>query len=654
MSVTRRGGTADRRASAELASGRGPHVCLALAVSVAACYARTQTQDTKAQDAKVQDAKVQDAKIQDARAHDERRHDDDDDDAAAHDARAHDARAHDATAHDATLHGDARAEGGTTGPTGVDVLTHHNNVARTGENLSETVLTTSNVNVNSFGKLFSLPVQGQVYAQPLVVTNVAVGGKMRDVLIVATMHNVVYAFDANLGGAPLWEVTLGPTVPAADLIPTGDAAVHAMWTTLNIQPEAGILSTPVIDRDNGYIYLAREDFTGGVQSFKVHVLSLATGQDEPGSPTTVAASVPGTPADGGSLTFSAVHQAQRPGLLLLNGTVYLGFGSHDDNFPFAGWVLGYTYNAAAGSLAQTHVFNVTPDGNGGGIWASGQGLVTDGQSIYVATGNGTSSAWSGGSSYAQSFIKLSPDLEVLDWFMPYNYADLTEIDYDLGSAGPVLIPDTSPQLITGGGKEGVVYVVDTTNMGHLGTVDNMGTQFFQATTHLIFSSPVIWSAGGTRMYVWGNGDVPHAYSFKNGAFDTSAIATGPVTSTGAAGPACMSLSSNGATAGTGILWASVPLQNPTAKTVAGMLYALDALTLTELWTSADNASRDGVGNYAKMSLPTVANGKVYLGTFSQQVLVYGLLPTDGGVAVKDGGVEAGSRTEGGVEAGADR
>ena len=195
--------------------------------------------------------------------------------------------------------------------------------------------------------------------------------------------------------------------------------------TTNIQVEIGILSTPVIDREHGYIYVAHSDFTNSVQSVKLHVLSLATGKDLPGSPVTINAQVHGTgqgASDAGIITFNPEYQLQRPGLALLNGTVYLAFSSNKDLAPYSGWVLGYTYSAAAKTLTQTQVFNTAPDGDRGGIWMGGQGIITDGQSLYLMVANGSVTAQSGGQSYGESFLKLSPALEVEDWFIPYNYA----------------------------------------------------------------------------------------------------------------------------------------------------------------------------------------------------------------------------------------
>lgn len=517
-------------------------------------------------------------------------------------------------------------------PGRVDVLTQHDDVARTGQNLGETTLNTSNVNASSFGALFKLPVQGLIFAQPLVVTNTTVNGATHDVLLVATMHDIVYAFDANAAGPPLWSLSLGTPVPSSAIGPIS-SKTGKPFGTANIQVEIGILSTPVVDRANDLVFVTCKNWVNNVQTLWLHALSLSTGQEQPGSPVQIAAQVQGTDDDGGvhTVTFDAAYQAQRPGLLLLNDTVYMAFASHEDFQPFHGWILGYQYNRSTGKLSQTQVFNTTLDGDDGGIWQSGQGLVSDGQSIYAIVSNGTTSAQNGGTSYGESFLKLSPNLLVQDWFVPYNYEWLTKTDTDLGAGGPVLIPGTTPPLITGGGKQGVLYLVDTTSMGHMGTVDDKSTQSFQAVKYSIYASPVVWTGGAApRLFIWGSGDVIKGYDLYKGLWRTTPAVTtvGSIATPvfpGADPVGALAVSSNGSKAGTGILWATKPNTDPDHATVPGDFYALDATTLADLWDTTQNPTRDGFGNYAKFVPPTVANGKVYLATHSQQVVVYGLL-----------------------------
>ena len=514
-----------------------------------------------------------------------------------------------------------------TKPAPVDVLTQHNDSARTGQNLAEAVLTTSNVNVNQFGKLWSLPVQGLVYAQPLLVTGLAIAGTVHDVLLVATMHNVVYAFDANSSGAPLWTQSLGPSVPHEVIaVPcVGDGG------TPNIQVEVGILSTPVIDRETSRVYLTNKTYVNQVQQLWIHALDLTTGLDLPGSPIEMTATVPGNPYDGGTTSsLEAPLHAQRPSLLLLNGVVYVAFASHEDCGAYHGWILGYRYDDDAATLTQTAALDLSTDGIQAGIWQSGQGLLSDGTSIYGVTSNGSLTAQNGGGSYGECFLKLTPGLSVTDWFAPVGFDGLNVADNDLGSGGPVLLPGTVPPLIMSGGKGGILYVVDMANMGHLGNGVDDVVQEWQAVYGGIFGGLAAWTGGGDlRAYVWPEGDYLEAFVFSNGLFAmTPAVTSAPnanVSSPGQDPTGILAVTSNGTKPGTGIVWASKPLDTPDHSTVPGTLYAFDALTLRELWDSKENAARDDYGSYPKFVPPTVANGKVYMATHSQQVVVYGLL-----------------------------
>lgn len=323
----------------------------------------------------------------------------------------------------------------------VNVLTQHNDAGRSGANLSETVLTPSNVNANGFGKLFSVPVDGHVYAQILYVSGLTISGGKHNVFFVATEHNSVYAYDADTG-SPLWQVNLGPSVPSADI------------NTPNMPVEIGITSTPVIDPASETLYCVAATKENGSYLYRLHALDLATGDEKLGGPTLIQASVPGTGAASvnGVITLDPFKHNNRPGLLLANGTIYMAFASHEDYNPYHGWVLAYS----ASTLQQTAVFNVTPNGSQGGIWQAGQGLTADASgNVYLMTGNGTTSAPSGGSDYGEAFLKMSQSgstLSVSDWFIPNNYDSLNSYDTDLGSSGVLGIPGTS--LIVGGGKEG--------------------------------------------------------------------------------------------------------------------------------------------------------------------------------------------------------
>ena len=505
----------------------------------------------------------------------------------------------------------------------VAVTTHHNDTSRTGQNLNESVLNISNVNVNTFGKLFSRTVDGQIYAQPLYVPNLSVAGQIRNVVYVATQNDTVYAFDADDPNAssPLWHVNFGTPVPSTDVAP--DCA--------DITPQVGITSTPVIDTNSSTIYVVAKTKNTSDDSyhFKIHALDLITGTEKFGGPTEIAAQVPGTGVDnvGGTVIFDSLQQFNRPGLLLLNGIVYVAFGSACETPPWHGWIIGY----GASTLQQVAVLNTTPNGSDGGIWGGGQGLLADSvNNIYAMTGNGTFDPTPGGD-YGDSILKISTasGLSIVDYFTPTNQADLDAADLDLGSGGPMALPGAN--LIVGSGKDGIVRVLDTTNLGQFSATTNNNIQNFQGTTGFVFmGAPIYWNSPnhGPNIYIWSGNDFLKAYQLVNGKFVTTPVSQSTVLeAAGYSNSVPLSLSANGNQAGTGIVWAAGALSsNANQQTVAGVLRAFDATDLTnELWDSRQNAARDDVGNYAKFSPPTIANGKVYLATFSNQMGVYGLL-----------------------------
>jgi hypothetical protein len=508
------------------------------------------------------------------------------------------------------------------------VLTQHNDNSRTGANLNETILNTSNVNVNQFGKLFARVVDGQVYAQPLYVPGVNIQG-LHNVVYVATMTNNLYAFDADDPAAsePLWQVNFGPSVPNLDVSGPND-----------IEGPIGITSTPVIDNASGTLYCVAKTKEGTSYVQRLHALDLTSGQEKLGGPVVIDGSVPGIGDDSvaGTIRFNALRHLNRPALLLSTGYLYIAFGSHEDNRPFHGWVLSYD----TATLQQVASFNVTPSGWGGGIWSSGQGLALDDSgSIYFMTGNGTFNTIAGGQDCSSCFIKLStPFLNLVDWFAPYNQNDLNVNDFDLNSSGPLLLPGFN--RLVGGGKEGKLYVLDRANMGHFQAGSNSQiVQDLQITygNHL-HGSPIYWESPvhGPLVYVWYEENHLEAFKIVNGLFETNIDPnTGllaPATKSTMAVPPGMpggvlSLSANGTAAGSGILWATAPYNaDAHINVVAGILRAFDASDLSiELWNSKQNAARDDFGNFAKFTPPTVANGKVYVATFSDQLLVYGLL-----------------------------
>jgi hypothetical protein len=488
-------------------------------------------------------------------------------------------------------------------PAQVDVLAHHNNRERTGVNLQETVLTPANVNSKQFGMLFKRVVDDQLYSQPLVVSNVKIAGGWHEVVYVTTVNNSVYAFDANDASAtaPLWHVNFGTP-----------AGVHdADFTCTDINGNMGIVGTPVINAEKTALYVVALTKAGGQFSQRLHALDLATGADLPNSPATITAP-----------DFDPIWQNQRPGLFLSGGNVFIGYASHCDNGPYHGFLLGY--NAA--SLKQVGVFNTSPGGEEASIWQSGQPpAVDDNGNIYFITGNGS---WNGTTQFSESFIKLDPHMHLVDWFTPTNHFQLDKDDNDLNSSGAVLIPGT--HLVIGGGKEGVLYVIDTNHFGHLG--DEHAVQHFPATSSHLHSM-VYWKSAknGNLLYLWGQRDKARAYRFNGDKFDETPFMIRPDKNDGHPG-AMLSLSADGDK--DGILWAAIHATGDSwNESRPGILHAYDADDINhELWNSLEKPERDNCDNYSKMSPPTVANGKVYLASFGKenigtgQMCVYGLLP----------------------------
>lgn len=501
----------------------------------------------------------------------------------------------------------------TVAPAQVDVLTQHNDLERTGANLHETLLTHENVNVKQFGMLFKRVVDDQVYGQPLYVSHVRVGGGFHDVVYVTTVNNSVYAFDANEASAstPIWHVNFGTPANLHD----------AKFGCLDINGKMGIIGTPVIDKQSGTLYVVALTRAGGGFIQRLHALDIATGADMPESPVTIAAP-----------DFDPLMENQRPALLLSGGVVYVGYASHCDKEPYHGFLMGYD----AKSLRQTAVLNTSPTGSEASIWQSGQAPAVDAQgNIYVVTGNGS---WDGKVNFSESFLRLSPQLKVLDWFTPTNHFDLDAKDTDLDSSGATLIPGTN--LVLGGGKEGVLYVLDRRNLGHLG--DEHALQHFQASSSHLHSF-VYWKSDerGSLLYVWGQRDRARVYELKGDKLIETPVMMRPEVNQGHPG-AMLSLSANGGKEG--ILWAAIHATGDSwHESRPGILHAYDADDIEhELWNSLENPERDDCNNYSKMAPPTIANGKVYLASFGTenigtgQFCVYGLLPDGPAPAAPDG------------------
>jgi len=312
----------------------------------------------------------------------------------------------------------------------VNVLTANYDNARTNANVQEKTLNPSNVTKNTFGKIGSFPVDGQIYAQPLYVAGVQIPGKgTRNVVYTVTMHNSVYAIDADALGSttPLWQVNFGPSLPSS------------LFHFTDILPEVGVLSTPVIDPVQQIIYVVSDTLEDGAPVFRMHALSLGDGHETSYGPVVIAASSKGTGGgadDNGTLQFDASLQLQRPGLLLLDGAVITAFGSHGDDANFRGWMIGYD---ASDLRKQVAVLNTTANTLGGSIWQAGRAPAVDSDgNVYLATGNGE---FDGVTEFGNSILKLSGrQLALLDWYTPENWAALRDDDQDLGSAGVILIP----------------------------------------------------------------------------------------------------------------------------------------------------------------------------------------------------------------------
>jgi len=505
---------------------------------------------------------------------------------------------------------------------------------RSGANLQETQLTQSNVNVTAFGKIWTYTVSGSVFAQPLYMANLTMPatGVATNVLFVVTMNDLVYAFDADgKSTAPIWSVDLtkqtnGTPVPITDIVQNN---------TLNIVGNVGIESTPVIDASTNTIYLVARTKESGAWFQRLHALDITTGAEKFGGPTVISGSVAGTgsASSGGVVAFDPRIENQRSALALTNGQLFIAWSSHEDLNAYHGWVMRYS----ASTLQQTGIFCDTPNGSMAGIWMSGRGPAIDAAgNAYYITGNGT---WDGATEFGESFLKFAPTgtLSVLDWFTPNNYTALNTADEDLGSSGPILISGTD--LIVGGGKQSLFYLMHTGNLGHengsngqiVETLNNLGGP--------IHSGPVYWNrstgAGGPLLFEWSNQSQPmRSFHFNGSTFDATPVATGSISSAAGQSGGVLTFSANGSTAGTGIVWSSMPTSADGDHGIhPGILRAMNADNLQELWDSNLNASRDSLGNWPKYSAPFVMNGRVYIPSFPSDgvsnsvVSVYGELPT---------------------------
>ena len=513
---------------------------------------------------------------------------------------------------------------------GVNVTTYHNDNARDGWNASETTLTPQNVNVNTFGKLSELPVDGKVDAQPLYVSGLSIAGQTHNVLIVVTENASAYAFDAD-SGTQLWKVTaLGANETTSDNHGCGQ-----------ISPQIGITDTPVIDRANGpngtVFFVAMSKDASGNYHQRLHALDLTTGAELAGSPSEIQATFPGNGygSTSGMQVFDPGQYAERVGLLLMNNQIYLAWTSHCDDDPYTGWLMAYSET----TLKQSSVLNLTPNGPStphfgdgeGAVWMSGAGLAGDAQgNIFFLDANGTfdstltANGFPSSGDFGNSFMKVSTTGNVLaaaDYFAAYNLQSESDADQDLGSGGAMLLPDQTDaggvvrHLAVGAGKDTNIYVVNRDNMGKFNASSNNAV--YQEIPDAL--SGGAWSMAAlfnNTVYYAGVGDHLKSFPIANALLATTPAAESANTF-GYPG-ATPSVSSNGSQ--NGIVWA---IENQNG---AGVLHAYDPNNLpTELYDS--NQAPNGRDNFSdnKFVTPTVANGKVYVGT-QTSVAVFGLLP----------------------------
>jgi hypothetical protein len=503
-----------------------------------------------------------------------------------------------------------------------DVLTYHYNNAHTGLNAKETTLTLSNVNSTSFGKLFTVTVDGLVDAQPLYLSAVTIQGATHNVLIVATEHDSVYAFDADTGTL-LWQVTT---------LLSGETTSDDRGCK-QITPEIGITATPVISRPGGsggviYVVAMSKDASGNYHQ-RLHALDATTGSELYKGPVDITAKYPGTGdgSSGGYVSFDPGQYAERSALLLVENRIYLAWTSHCDIRPYTGWIMGYN----SSNLDQTTVLNITPNGYKGSIWGAGTGLTADTSgNIFFLAANGmfdttlNSNGFPADGDYGNAFLKLSAKgkLAVADYFEMFNGPTESDEDFDLGSGGAILLPNmkdasgTTWQLAAGAGKDTNLYIVNRNSMGKFNSASNsIYQELLGVFPKGVWSMPAYFNG---RLYYGPTGEPIMAFQFKEATLQTPAVAQ---TSLSFPYPgATPSISSNQAE--NAILWAN-------ENTTNAILHAYNATNLQEIYNSEQAPNhRDQFGAGNKFITPVIINGKVYVGT-TTGVGVFGLLPTPG-------------------------
>ena len=498
-----------------------------------------------------------------------------------------------------------------------NVLMYHNDLAGTGQNLTETILTPATVNSNTFGKLFSIPLDGYVFPAPLYLSGVNIPGKgIHNVVFVATAHDTVYAFDADsnhgTNATPLWKVSFIDPLAGITTIPS---------TVLGFTdpPEIGIMGTPVIDASSGTIYVVAKirDASSVPLRYlaRLYALDVASGDAKFGSPVDIQGSAPGNGigSSGGILSFNPLYEANRCGLLLLNGVVYITFASHNDTGPYHGCIVGYD----AQTLEQVAYFYTTPNGSQGGIWMSaGAPTADEDGNIYCVTGNGAFDLNNGGVDFGNTFLKLATggtNIFVSDYFAPYNASALNAGDQDLGTCSPLLLPDSTgsaahPRLLVAGSKTGAVYLVDRNNMGYFNAFNN--GQIVQS-----LQVAPLWNTlayFNNLIYICPANNSLAAYRIANGQLSTAPMtrSTHKFSATGAS-PSISANETNGA-----IVWV-IEKDASFAGRGPAVLRAYDAMNLTnQFYSSNDAGTRDQLQIAKEFQVPVIANGKVYVATQS--------------------------------------
>ncbi|MGH9890878.1 MAG: hypothetical protein ACREA0_02600 [bacterium] len=515
------------------------------------------------------------------------------------------------------------------------VLTSRNDNYRTGAQIREKKLRPEKINVDNFGLQFTRQVDGKIYAQLLYVPKVRTAdGHKHDIVYAATAHNTVYAFDANdeTRTEPLWSKNLGPSVPVAD-------TASATRTCANMTPEVGITGTPTIDWPSETMYLVAKIKENGLWFNRLFALDIASG-DLRRPPVDIAGSVEGTgdTSVNGVLTFEGRRHNQRPGLLLLNGVLYIAFASHCDVPPHHGWIFAYDAN----KFERKAVWSTTPNGEAGAIWQSGVGLSADDDGrVYFTSGQGVYPPYVGRvqNGFGQTVGKLflhNDTFELEDWFIPSNVVAQNDADQDM-SFGPIIIPHTNlaASLMMGRFKPAKMYILQRNNFGHFHdnaadeitqtveisdpdfTADPLRTQFHRA------NSIAYWNG---RLYSWTQNDFPRAYAIEGSSVSSAPVATGTTKVFSSSVTGMLSISADDKK--DGVLWGSVIVEPdvPTSSNAIGktVVYAFDAITLQELWNSRQNQARDEVGSWPKWPQPVVADGKLFVVNHDNQVKVYGL------------------------------